>query len=131
MNVLELEYAVNTPYDVATGQASGKRQHKPLTIVKEWGAASPQLYQALVTNERLDDVTIEFVKTNSDGQDVVFFRIKLTDGHIILFNPYVGDVFNDRDSQNLRDLETISFTFRKIEWTNVESKTSALDDWNA
>ena len=29
------------PRDVATGQASGKRMHKPFTIVKEWGAVSP------------------------------------------------------------------------------------------
>lgn len=31
------------PRDAATGMASGKRMHKPFTIVKEWGAASPQL----------------------------------------------------------------------------------------
>lgn len=30
-----------SPRDVATGQASGKRMHKPITFVKEWGAASP------------------------------------------------------------------------------------------
>jgi type VI protein secretion system component Hcp len=28
-----------------------------------------------------------------------------------------------------RQLEAISFTFRKIEWTSVEGKTTALDDW--
>ena len=32
-----------SPRDSATGQASGKRQHKPVTFVKEWGAATPQL----------------------------------------------------------------------------------------
>jgi len=31
------------PRDAASGMASGKRMHKPLTVVKEWGAASPQL----------------------------------------------------------------------------------------
>lgn len=34
---------VVAPRDAATGQASGKRQHKPIKIVKEWDAASPQL----------------------------------------------------------------------------------------
>ena len=29
------------PRDVASGQATGKRMHKPLTLVKEWGAVSP------------------------------------------------------------------------------------------
>lgn len=37
------QYQVISPRDIATGQASGKRMHKPFTIVKEWGAASPQL----------------------------------------------------------------------------------------
>ncbi len=31
------------PRDAASGQASGKRQHKPVEFVKEWGAATPQL----------------------------------------------------------------------------------------
>ena len=31
---------VASPRDVATGQASGKRQHRPITIVKEWGAST-------------------------------------------------------------------------------------------
>jgi hypothetical protein len=34
---------IYAPRDSASGQASGKRMHKPFTIVKEWGAATPQL----------------------------------------------------------------------------------------
>jgi Type VI secretion system effector, Hcp len=37
------EYQVTSPRDSASGQASGKRMHKPMTIVKEWGPATPQL----------------------------------------------------------------------------------------
>ena len=37
------QYKVVSPRDAASGQASGKRMHKPFTIVKEWGAATPQL----------------------------------------------------------------------------------------
>lgn len=32
-----------SPRDPASGQASGRRTHKPVTFVKEWGAATPQL----------------------------------------------------------------------------------------
>lgn len=38
-----------SPRDAATGQASGKRMHKPVTFVKEWGAATPQLSQVKPT----------------------------------------------------------------------------------
>jgi type VI protein secretion system component Hcp len=37
------QYQVISPRDAASGQASGKRMHKPFTIVKEWGPATPQL----------------------------------------------------------------------------------------
>ena len=60
-----------SPRDVATGQASGKRQHKPIRFTKEWGAASPQIYQALVTNEVLKSVLFEFVRTDSKGAEEV------------------------------------------------------------
>lgn len=36
-------YRVTSPRDSASGQASGKRQHRPVTFIKEWGAATPQL----------------------------------------------------------------------------------------
>ncbi len=36
-------YRVTGPRDSASGQASGKRTHKPVTFVKEWGPATPQL----------------------------------------------------------------------------------------
>jgi hypothetical protein len=37
------QYQVISPRDSASGQATGKRMHKPFTIVKEWGAATPAL----------------------------------------------------------------------------------------
>lgn len=32
--------------DAASGQASGKRQHHPVTFVKEWGASTPQFFHS-------------------------------------------------------------------------------------
>jgi hypothetical protein len=42
-NDAAMEQDVKSPRDLATGQASGKRMHKPFVITKEWGASSPQL----------------------------------------------------------------------------------------
>ncbi len=41
--VKQATYTVISPRDSASGQASGKRMHKPITFVKEWGPATPQL----------------------------------------------------------------------------------------
>ena len=35
--------SIVAPRDAASGMPTGKRMHKPMTIVKEWGAASPKL----------------------------------------------------------------------------------------
>jgi hypothetical protein len=34
---------IRSPRDAHSGQASGKRTHKPVKFVKEWGPATPQL----------------------------------------------------------------------------------------
>ena len=36
---------VVSPRESASGMATGRRHVQPVTIVKEWGAASPQLMQ--------------------------------------------------------------------------------------
>ena len=42
-------YTVKSPRDSASGMASGKRTHHPVTFVKEWGAATPQLMKVKPT----------------------------------------------------------------------------------
>ena len=37
------DHSVKSPRDSATGQATGKRTHGPVTFVKEWGPSTPQL----------------------------------------------------------------------------------------
>jgi hypothetical protein len=71
----QASYDVKSPRDIATGQASGKRQHGSITIVKEWGAASPQLskikpqydIKTLKGNERMADGWTAITLNNSDG----------------------------------------------------------------
>ena len=41
--VRQASYMVVNPRDAATGLPTGKRQHNPMTIVKEWRAATPEL----------------------------------------------------------------------------------------
>src|SRR5215472_464779 len=69
--VLSFAQEVVSPRDLATGQASGKRQWKPVKITKEWGAADPQIFAACVTNEVLPEVVFEFTKTNPSGEEYV------------------------------------------------------------
>jgi hypothetical protein len=42
-------YNVKSPRDSASGMASGKRTHHPVTFVKEWGASTPQFRSMKIT----------------------------------------------------------------------------------
>src|SRR5258708_7175535 len=59
---VSMEVVIGT--DAATGQASRRRQHQPFFIRKVSGAASPQFFQAAVSNDVLKRVVIEFRGTN-------------------------------------------------------------------
>ena len=38
-----VSHEIKSPRDLASGQATGKRMHKPFTVTKEWSASSPSL----------------------------------------------------------------------------------------
>jgi type VI secretion system secreted protein Hcp len=122
-------YGVETPVDEGTGAPSGKRQHKPIIITKEWDAASPQLYQAIVTNETLKSVLCEFVNVNAAGVEQVAFTIELTNAAIVDFDGSVQ--FGEKGGPviDTRELESISLVFQKITITSVTGDTTTTDDW--
>ena len=48
--VIAFNHEVQSPRDAGTGQATGKRIHKPFVITKEIDKSSPLLYAALTNN---------------------------------------------------------------------------------
>jgi type VI secretion system secreted protein Hcp len=118
-------YEVTSPRDAASGQATGKRQHGAVTFTKEWGAASPQLFTALVTNEVIKSALFEFVRTNDVGVERVFQTLRLTNAAVTGIHQYVG-VQDDAELDNA-ELEDVALTFRGIEIQNIDAKTAASD----
>jgi type VI secretion system secreted protein Hcp len=130
---------ITSPRDAASGQASGKRQFKPLLITKQVGAASPQFLQALATNEVLQTVTLDFLKTNQNGEEYVYYTIKLTNATVASVRQYTpgtgaGGAAGGSKHAAAHDapqMEDISFSFQKIEIENTDGKTLFVDDWTA
>jgi type VI secretion system secreted protein Hcp len=108
-----VSHEIVSPRDAASGLPTGKRQHKPITIVKEWGASTPLLLNALTTNESLTSVLIGLLR---NGTQVA--TIKLTNASV---SSYVSHGLT----------ESWSFTYQKIEWTWVDGGITAQDDWEA
>ena len=119
-------YEITVPYDDASGQATGKRRHGALTFTKEWGAASPQLFTALVSNEVLSSVLFEFVRTDDVGVERVFHTIELTDASVVALHQYVAAQEAGEPLENA-ELEDVSLTFRGIEMENLDGRSKASD----
>jgi type VI secretion system secreted protein Hcp len=116
-------YELSSPRDVATGQASGKRQHAPVCVTKGLNASSPQLFNALVSNEVLKSVLLEIVTPAQDGREEASYTIKLT-------NATLSKLAQQTDAQGVPS-EDACFVFQKIEVTSVTGKTMGMDDWAA
>jgi type VI secretion system secreted protein Hcp len=120
MLAFAFDYGLVSPRDPATGQASGKRQHKPVVITKEWGASTPQFLSAAATNEQLTKVTMEFWDTDTKGMQRLHFVVTLTDASV-----------SEVKQRLANDLltEDLSFTFRKIMVEDKIGKTTFEDTW--
>lgn len=134
---LSYHHAIKSPRDVSTGYASGKRQHGPISITKEWGASSPQLFQALCTNEVLKTVKFEFFHTTPEGQEEVYHTITLQDATVSAIEYTTGGGSDSSSGSSktttaydTHELEKISFTYRRIEIESLTGQTSAMDDWS-
>ena len=65
---------------VNAGSASVQKRpsDSPVMITTEWGAATPQIFQALAANEVLKTVLIEFVRTGPTGVQELYHTIRLS-----------------------------------------------------
>jgi type VI secretion system secreted protein Hcp len=134
---LSFNHEIKSPRDLATGQASGKRQHGPITFTKEWGASSPQLFQALVTNEVLKSALFEFVHTTKVGEEEVYYTIKLVNATVSNIKYMTGKDSGESSgtakhsaAYDTHELEEVSLTYQRIEVEHKVGKTMAQDDWH-
>jgi hypothetical protein len=99
--VLAFDFGAETPRDAATGQATGKRQRSPITVL-----------QALAGG------TVSVVL----GPDTYIL-------HGVNVVSTKSFVLGGTTSPNTNELEQISFTFQKIEVSDPAGKKAATDSW--
>lgn len=105
-------FGVTQPRDHASGQATGKRQHKPFTFTKPIDSSSPILYKKLLANEAIPEVLLRVSEPGTKNS----LTIKLTNASLMQIEQKYGNEGN----QNL--VEEISFVYEKIEMTFNDSK---------
>jgi type VI secretion system secreted protein Hcp len=126
--VHEYSSEVLIPVDPLTGQASGRRRHNPITFTKRIDKGSPKIHQALCTGETLTEVRFEFYRVDPMGGQEKYHTIKLTQAVIVNVRQWFP-ITADHTKSNYSHLETVSMTYRKIEWTWVKGGVTSQDDW--
>ncbi len=112
------EFGIGGPYDVATGQASGRRVARPIHLIKTLDKSSPLLFTSATTNEAL---TVDISYTIEGEGHKKYVTLKLT-------NAMIRD-FNHLASSDGTAVEKLSLTYTKFEFTWVEGGIVAVDDW--
>ena len=126
--VYKVEHEIHIPRDPQSGQPSGKRIHGPFTIVKEYDKASPKLYQALATGERMKKVTIKYFRIDHTGVEEHYFTHEFETAIVVSMRAYYPLTFVD-ESEPFRHMEEVSFTYDKIKWTWEVDGIEAEDSW--
>lgn len=108
----------SSPQAIATGggMAAGKRSYKPVTILKQSGAASPVLFQNFFMGRMIKDVAIEFYKQDRSGVQALDYVITLRNVNISGFKQFSGAVKNEKINVpgNTVLYDEIEFSFREI-----------------
>ena len=125
--VIAVSHEIVSPRDAASGQATGKREHKPLVIPKELDRSSVPLRQMLVANEAAKDWELQFFRPSTTGTETQYFTIRLTNAAIASIEMQMP---NNRhpDLTNLETFEEVTFVYTKIEWTWTDGGLVAADD---
>ncbi len=92
------------------------------------------MLHALVTNEVLNDVTFEFVDTNKDGTNHIAHIVKLTKALISGIRPQAfvtRGVVRHAYNVIFDSEQHVEMSFRQIEISNSDGKTTANDDWES
>ncbi len=128
--VQAFKHNVMIPRDPQSGQPSGQRTHRPVSVTKIFDKASPLLYNALCSGEVLTKVEIKWYRTAPSGTQEHYFTIKLEDAVIVDIQGYMPNC-QDPANSSFTHLEDVSFSYRSITWNHEVAGTSGSDDWRA
>lgn len=100
-------YAISNSASVGSGRAMSRASTDGLTVTKEMDASSVYLRQALLRNQRIPEVVIDFTK----GGSLPYLTITME-------NVRVAEVEANVESKSSE--EEVTFRFEKIKWKYVE-----------
>jgi type VI secretion system secreted protein Hcp len=122
--LLGFEWGMSTPIDLRSGNASGRRDHKPLIIRKHLDKTTALTIDALVKNSTLaKSELIVMAIVGKDPKKVDKFKVSLE--HVRVIDCYT--VGGGEEGQEIVD--TVKLSYEKITYEDIPGKKIATDDW--
>lgn len=126
-NADSLDYEITSPRDAATGQATNKRQHKPVRVRRDITDASAQFAQALANNEVFPEIEFRVFRASSGADKSAAASVereclivKLTNASLASYH-----VLTEQTDRGPRLLEELEFVYQKMDITSG-SKTTTI-----
>jgi type VI secretion system secreted protein Hcp len=126
--VIGVMHEIICPRDPASGLPTGKRTHKPFTVLKELDRSTPLLFNVLCNNENIASLEVQFWQPSPTGVERQHYTVRLTNANISAIHSKSP---NNRYPKLMRmpQYEEVSFTYQRIEWVWNEGHLIAGDDW--
>ena len=136
IEIIASNHVIKSPRDVASGQATGKRQHEPMEFTMYYDQSMPMWYQSLVNNESLKEVVIAYFSPNKlgtaggQGVETLTYELKLTNAFVAEMGFEMPNNKNP-ELQRYENLVKVSVVYQKIEGTWKLGNKIWSDDWLA
>ena len=127
-DLTSMQWGVGRAITPASGLPTGKRQHKPVSIVKPLDKATPLLMRDCSSGKAVSEVEIHLTRTGRDGARETYLIIKMQD---VIISSYDVASGNDDSGEPIRPLEQLELTYSSITWTYVDGGVEYTDDWAA
>ncbi|RYF90904.1 MAG: type VI secretion system tube protein Hcp [Chitinophagaceae bacterium] len=133
--LVEVNHELISPRDMVTGRASGRRQHKFISITKEIDNTTPVFNQLLVQNIEIEEANLLFFGPSqvmgigfAAGAERLLYSIKLKNAFIAKIGITLHNLQKPQENQPVF-VENISLVYQKIEWVWAQGNISAIDEW--
>jgi type VI secretion system Hcp family effector len=123
------------PRDLPSGQSSGKRKYRPVTLIGDLGPAFPRLLGALTTNEVLSKAEISlYPSSHTEGLPACI--VQLSNVSVTRILPHTSNtpvtgprVIRSIGKGDTHELTRLMLNFEKIDVSFGSGKATTKDDW--
>lgn len=134
--LIALDHGIVSPRDAASGMATGKRQHLPITFTKETDSTSPFFYQFIARNDLMKTVEICFYGLPSQsglgaGRETMLYRISLRKAAVSKIEFAGHTDATAPESARFPLTENISLVYDSIQWEWTSPKAASEDSFKS